>query len=216
MDLPFRCSNEHIFTPDDSKGVTVEAGSNMIIFQRAIQQKDLQQNADLLVVHRYTKFLGQPDDQYYRDREYDHYRYHDDGEDGGEDDYDENEDAESDGGYRNSSESRKDDQIKLFFAKTWYTCKITIVNTSKRGLLLKLISQVPLGAIPYNRGQINFKIFVGANRTVTMPISFYFPEAGQFLHNSSNILSDGNIIAKGGEQTLDVEATKRVVSVESF
>ena len=59
LDLPYQVTNEHIFTPDDNRGVTVKSGSNMIIYQRAILEKEVVKDIDLLVVHRYTDYKGE-------------------------------------------------------------------------------------------------------------------------------------------------------------
>ena len=55
-----------------------------------------------------------------------------------------------------------------------------------------------------------------AYSTKWITISFYFPEEGDFVHNSTNVSIDGTIVAKSGERNLQVESTKRVVHIESF
>ena len=56
LDLPYEVTNEHIFTPDSNRGVSVRAGSNMIMYQRAILEKEVVKDDDLLVVHRYRHY----------------------------------------------------------------------------------------------------------------------------------------------------------------
>ena len=63
LDLPYQVKNEHIFTPTDNRGVTVKAGSPMIMYQRAILEKDVEKDHDLLVVHRYINY--RPDERHY-------------------------------------------------------------------------------------------------------------------------------------------------------
>ena len=55
-----------------------------------------------------------------------------------------------------------------------------------------------------------------AYSTKWITISFYFPEEGDFVHNSTNVSIDSTIVAKSGERNLQVESTKRVVHIESF
>ena len=51
------------------------------------------------------------------------------------------------------------------------------------------------------------------NKTV---FQFYFPSAGHFNHFPSNVSVDQIVVAKGSQNTLRVEANKRITEIQTF
>ena len=109
------------------------------MYQRAILEKDVEKDHDLLVVHRYISY--RPDDR--------HYGYGE-GEGEGEYGWGEGEYSEDDYGehYEGNEDEQDDQQIDVFFTHTWYTCQIILVNTSPIEKQTRLFTQIPQGAIP--------------------------------------------------------------------
>ena len=58
LDIPFKAKGEHEYQPDEQRGVTIKAGSNLILYKKEIQETDIAVKADLLVIHRYNKVDG--------------------------------------------------------------------------------------------------------------------------------------------------------------
>ena len=59
LDLPYKVKGEHIYSPDEQRGVTIKAGSNLILYKKEIQETDIALRNDLLVIHRYNEIGNQ-------------------------------------------------------------------------------------------------------------------------------------------------------------
>ena len=55
LDLPFKPTGEHLYQPDEQRGVTIKAGSNLILYKKEIQEAEINLQSDLLVIHRYNQ-----------------------------------------------------------------------------------------------------------------------------------------------------------------
>ena len=55
LDIPYKAIGEHIYLPDEQRGVTIKAGSNLILYKKEIQETDIALKNDLLVIHRYNE-----------------------------------------------------------------------------------------------------------------------------------------------------------------
>ena len=58
LDLPFKVNAEHIYQPDEQRGVTIQAASNLILYKKEIQETNIALKPDLLVIHRYNEVTG--------------------------------------------------------------------------------------------------------------------------------------------------------------
>lgn len=53
LDLPFAIENDHEYVPDESRGVTIKAASNALVFKKYLQDSKVDLKQDIMVIHRY-------------------------------------------------------------------------------------------------------------------------------------------------------------------
>jgi hypothetical protein len=58
LDLPLVPASNHCFEPDEQRGVTIHAASNLLLYKKFIAEADLDLRRDVKVIHRYQQLNG--------------------------------------------------------------------------------------------------------------------------------------------------------------
>ena len=105
-----------------------------------------------------------------------------------------------------------------FQSRTAYGCQVVLVNPSPARRVLRLLAQIPQGAVPLQGGAATRSVPVTLEPYATRMIEtlFYFPEPGRFPHYPAQVAQGGRVAASADPGTLEVVETLPAGDADSW
>lgn len=120
--------------------------------------------------------------------------------------------------YQNIGQSTEEDEINEFLVNKAYECQIVMTNISPKRKQITLLYQVPNGSLPIGETK-----YINSQQYTLQPytsqkceIQFYFPYAGLFKHQPSNISENLLVIAKSQLKQIEVREKRVINNIEIF
>ena len=112
-------------------------------------------------------------------------------------------------------------EVREFLTAKIYEARIAFTNVGESSSNVKLITQIPQGAMPINKLEF-FKIHdiqIGSMTTQVLTFKFYFPQVGSFKYYPATIMKNGRFVAAArysGDVTVVSEYSKENKVLETL
>ncbi|MCA9173787.1 MAG: hypothetical protein KDB14_04805, partial [Planctomycetales bacterium] len=116
--------------------------------------------------------------------------------------------------YRHENNQQLDKYVTdEFLTQTVYGCQIVVTNPTSAPQKLSLLTQIPVGALPLQRGKETQSVHLDLQpyHTQTVEFYFYFPAVGKYEMYPVHVSHDGTLLANAEPRVLNVvESLSRV------